>query len=128
MLQRYPHKNIVSILFLVVLLLISFTAQASEQNEIPVKDMVTMVDLGADTCIPCKLMAPILEKLEVEYKGKAAIVFIDVWKNPDHAKKYGIRVIPTQIFFDKNGTEKYRHVGFMDEKDIRKEIDAMLAI
>lgn len=84
----------------------------------PVKGMVTMVDLGADSCIPCKMMAPIIEKLEKTYRGKAAIVFIDVWKDKDQAKRFGIRAIPTQIFFDKEGNEVYRHTGFMGEADI----------
>ncbi len=74
------------------------TAHTKEAAVIPVKNMVTMVDLGADKCVPCKLMAPILDKLSHEYRGKAAIIFIDVWKNPEPARKYGIRSIPTQIF------------------------------
>ena len=79
---------------------------------------VTMIDLGATECIPCKMMAPILEELRKEYAGKADIVFIDVWKNPSEAKKYGIRAIPTQIFFDAEGREVNRHTGFMDKKRI----------
>ena len=86
--------------------------------EVPVKGMVTLVDLGAGACIPCKMMAPILEKLEKVYRGKAAIVFIDVWKTPDEAKRFNLQVIPTQIFYDKKGKEAYRHMGFMGEKDI----------
>jgi thioredoxin 1 len=79
---------------------------------------VTMIDLGATGCIPCKMMAPIIEELQTEYAGKADIVFIDVWKNREAAQKYGIRAIPTQIFFDGNGQEVYRHTGFMDKKSI----------
>jgi thioredoxin 1 len=86
--------------------------------EVPVKGMVTMVDLGANSCVPCKMMAPIMEKLEKDYKGKAAILFIDVWKDPPQAKRFGIRAIPTQIFYDKEGREVYRHVGFMSENAI----------
>ncbi len=78
--------------------------------------MVNLIDLGADSCLPCKMMAPILEKLEKIYQGKAAIIFIDVRKFPDQAKRFGIRAIPTQIFFDKKGKEVYRHEGFMSEK------------
>ena len=115
-------------LFLITLLLMALPAQAEEPSVIPVKNMVTMVDLGADKCIPCKLMAPILERLEPEYKGKAAIVFIDVWKNPERAKKFGISSIPTQIFYDKNGKEQYRHAGFMDEKEIRTQLDMLLSL
>ncbi len=79
---------------------------------------VTMIDLGATECVPCKMMAPILAALKTEYAGRADIVFIDVWKDPAQAKKYGIRAIPTQIFFDAEGREVYRHTGFMDKKRI----------
>jgi thioredoxin 1 len=92
---------------------------------VPVKGMVTMVDLGADACVPCKMMAPIIEKLEKTYRGKAAIVFIDVWKDKEPAKRFGIRAIPTQIFFDKDGREIYRHTGFMGEADIVSQLKKM---
>ena len=92
---------------------------------VPVKGMVTMVDLGADSCIPCKMMAPIIEKVEKTYRGKAAIVFIDVWKDKEPAKRFGIRAIPTQIFFDKEGKEIYRHTGFMGEADIVSQLKKM---
>ena len=85
---------------------------------IPVKNTVTLVDLGAKTCIPCKMMAPILRDLAREYEGKAAVIFIDVWKNPAPARQTGIRVIPTQIFYDKQGKEVGRHEGFLDKKSI----------
>ena len=86
--------------------------------EIPVKGMVTLLDLGATSCIPCKMMAPILEKLEKVYQGKAAIVFVDVWKNKEAVDRFKISAIPTQIFFNEKGKEVYRHMGFMNEKDI----------
>lgn len=84
----------------------------------PATGRVTMIDLGATECIPCKMMAPIIEELKAEYAGKADIVFIDVLKNREQAQKYGIRAIPTQIFFDGDGREVYRHTGFMDKKSI----------
>jgi thioredoxin 1 len=83
---------------------------------------VTMIDLGATECIPCKMMAPIIEELRKEYAGKADILFIDVWKDPEQARKYGIRAIPTQIFFDGNGQEVFRNTGFMDKQRI---VDAL---
>lgn len=79
---------------------------------------VTMIDLGATECVPCKMMAPILEELKQEYAGRADIIFIDVWKDPPQARKYGIRAIPTQIFFDAQGNEVFRHTGFMDKQRI----------
>jgi len=92
--------------------------QADEFKDLPVKGMVTMIDLGAKKCIPCKMMAPIMEKMEQKYEGKAAIVFIDVWEHREQAARFRISAIPTQIFFDPNGKEFYRHSGFMSEKAI----------
>lgn len=77
-----------------------------------------LVDLGADKCIPCKKMAPILEELKKEYAGRMEVEFIDVWKNPDAGKAYGIEMIPTQIFYDASGTELFRHTGFLGKEDI----------
>ena len=93
--------------------------------EVPVKGMVTMLDLGATSCIPCKMMIPVMEKVEKKYKGKAAVVFIDVWKHRDQARRFKIRAIPTQIFFDKDGKEVYRHVGFMSEAQIDQQFQKM---
>jgi thioredoxin 1 len=92
---------------------------------VPVKGMPTMVDLGANECIPCKMMVPIMEKVEKKYQGKAAIVFIDVWKNKEPAKRFDVRAIPTQIFFDKEGKEVFRHEGFMGEAEIDRVFKKM---
>jgi len=77
-----------------------------------------LVDLGADKCIPCKMMAPILAELDKEYAGQLNVVFIDVWKNRAEGTRYGIQLIPTQIFFDASGKELFRHEGFYAKKDI----------
>jgi thioredoxin 1 len=114
--------------FLYVLLIFCVGAGyafSEEFEKMPVKGMVTMIDLGAKKCIPCKMMAPILEKMEKNYKGKAAIIFIDVWKNRDQAGRFGIRAIPTQIFFNKEGKEVYRHVGFLGETAIIEQLKKM---
>jgi len=62
-----------------------------------------IIDFGADTCIPCKEMAPILKKLNEDLQGKAIVKFVDVWKYPDLAQDYPVSIIPTQVFFDKDG-------------------------
>jgi thioredoxin 1 len=77
-----------------------------------------LVDLGADKCIPCKMMAPVLKELTKEYEGRMTVEFIDVWKNPDAGKAHGINLIPTQLFFDAGGKELFRHEGFFSKKDI----------
>jgi len=79
-----------------------------------------MVDLGADKCIPCKRMAPILEALKVDYAGAVDVQFIDVWKNPDAGRPYRIRLIPTQIFFDRGGRERFRHEGFFGREEMEQ--------
>ncbi|UCD30665.1 MAG: thioredoxin family protein [Planctomycetota bacterium] len=84
---------------------------------VPVK-LPRMVDIGADKCIPCKMMAPILKELKREYAGRAEIEFIDAWKNPSAGRKYGIRTIPTQIFYDRTGKEVWRHEGFLSRSQI----------
>src|ERR1035437_2206523 len=77
-----------------------------------------LVDLGAGKCIPCKKMAPILEELKKEYAGRMEVEFIDVWKNRDAGKAYGVEMIPTQIFYDASGKELDRHTGFFGREDI----------
>jgi len=84
-----------------------------------------MLDLGADKCIPCKKMAPILAELKAEYAGRADIDFIDVWKEPHAGEPYDVRVIPTQIFFDAAGNEVWRHEGFLSRAEIVARLKEM---
>lgn len=77
-----------------------------------------LVDVGADKCIPCKMMAPILEELKGEYVGRMDVMFVDTWKNPEDAKPYGVQMIPTQIFYDTEGKELFRRTGFIGKEDI----------
>ena len=77
-----------------------------------------LVDLGADKCVPCRMMAPILEELKTACRGKMDVEFIDVSKNPGAAESFGIRVIPTQVFLSAEGRELFRHEGFFAKEDI----------
>lgn len=94
-------------------------------DKIPAKGMVTMIDLGSKSCIPCKLMSGTLVKLDKLYRGKAAIIFIDVNRHRDQGYRFGIRGIPTQIFFDADAREVYRHEGFMSEEAIVAQLKEM---
>jgi thioredoxin 1 len=101
--------------------------QANEENLIITDEQldfskykVTFIELGADKCIPCKAMQPVMHEIAHEYKGTIQVVFYDVWKTPKYAKDYGIQLIPTQVFIDKNGEEIFRHVGFFPKEDIIK--------
>ncbi|MFZ5806260.1 MAG: thioredoxin family protein [Verrucomicrobiota bacterium] len=77
-----------------------------------------LLDLGAGKCVPCKMMKPILEEIKKEYDGKLLVEFIDVWENRQAGKEYGVRMIPTQIFYDASGKEIFRHEGFFSKEDI----------
>jgi len=87
------------------------------------KPVVT--DFGRGTCVPCKMMEPILKKLRKDYEGRASVLILDVGKYASLSRKYGVRIIPTQIFFDATGKEVYRHQGFMPEEDIVVQLKKM---
>jgi thioredoxin 1 len=121
-------RGIIGIVFFSVMMLsimLPGNGVALEPPKVPVKGMVTLVDLGAKTCIPCKMMAPILAKLEKKYAGKAAVIFLDVNEDPTLIRRFGISAIPTQIFFDKDGKGVLRHRGFMSEEAIVKQLKSM---
>ena len=77
-----------------------------------------MVDVGSEHCIPCKMMAPILDELQREYAGKVSVEFVNLAQDPKGGRRYGVRIIPTQIFIDSSGQEVFRHVGFYSKEDI----------
>jgi thioredoxin 1 len=84
--------------------------------------LVTFVELGSVRCIPCKLMQPVMKDIENDYAGQVKVVFHDVW-TPDgepFAQTFKIRVIPTQVFLDKEGKEYFRHEGFFPKEELVK--------
>jgi thioredoxin 1 len=120
---RHPFVLIV----LAVVLFVPGPLGAAEK-EAPPAALPRLVDLGADKCIPCKKMAPILVELRKDYAGIVQVDFIDVWKEPKAGQPYRIRVIPTQIFFDCAGKEVFRHEGFFSREDIEKVFREKLGI
>ncbi|NQV31789.1 MAG: thioredoxin family protein, partial [Phycisphaeraceae bacterium] len=92
--------------------------RASEPLEVAGSGLPRLLDLGADKCIPCKKMAPILDAMKEEFAGRLQVDFIDVWKHPEEAPKYRVTTIPTQIFLSPDGKELFRHIGFFSREDI----------
>jgi thioredoxin 1 len=82
------------------------------------KYMVTFIELGADRCIPCKKMQPIMKEIAKTFADRVQVVFYDVWKDPEPARKYKIQLIPTQVFIDQKGNEIFRHVGLFPKEEI----------
>ena len=81
---------------------------------------IEFVELGSVKCIPCKKMQPIMRSIEKKYGGQVKVTFYDVWEDNAPAKKFGIKLIPTQVFLDANGKEIMRHQGFFAEEKIDK--------
>jgi thioredoxin 1 len=88
----------------------------------PLKQKVTFIELGSVNCIPCKAMQPVMRAIETKYGNQVQVLFYDVWtpEQAPYAQKYGIRLIPTQVFLDENGKEFFRHEGFFAEEEIHK--------
>jgi thioredoxin 1 len=89
------------------------TQQAAVGKKLP-----KLVDVGADKCIPCIKMAPILDQLRDDFRGELEVLFVDVWKKREEAASYRIQMIPTQIFYAADGKELFRHTGFYSREEI----------
>jgi len=77
-----------------------------------------LVDFGANSCVPCRQMRPILREIDKEYTGRARTLVIDVYKYQNLAREYKVQLIPTLVFFDSKGKEVFRHVGVLDKEKI----------
>lgn len=114
-------------MFFINILLIIFSGTLFSQTKLPkekqaVKPNITFIELGSVNCIPCKKMQPVMKAIEQKYGNVVKVIFYDVWteEQKPFAKKYGIRLIPTQVFLDENGKEFFRHEGFYPEEEIHK--------
>ena len=126
--NRQRILNIIVFAALIALVISYAQHRVRRGSEVPEKTAETalavgealprLIDLGSDNCIPCQRMAPILEELREEYAGRAEVLFVDIRQNPEEGRRYGIRVIPTQVFFDREGNEIWRHEGFLSREEI----------
>lgn len=82
----------------------------------------SLVDFGSTGCRPCDMLAPILETLKAKYTGKLNVVFIHVGQEQILAARYGVQSIPMQFFYDKDGKEVFRHVGFFPQGQIEAKL------
>ena len=98
------------------------TTKVSSSNQTANAHKITFIELGSVNCVPCKMMKPVMEKVQEKYKDQVEVVFYDVWtpEQQKYSQEYKIRVIPTQVFLDKNGNEYYRHEGFFPYEELEK--------
>ncbi len=115
-------------LLLIMIALICTLFALPKDQPVKTKPIVTFVELGSVNCVPCKMMQPVMKDIETEYKEKIEVIFYDVNKNREMAEKYNIKLIPTQVFLDKDGKEFYRHEGFFPKEEILKIVDPKLGI
>jgi len=94
-------------------------------KEIIKGDKPVVIDLWAEWCGPCKMVGPVIEELAKEYENKAVIGKMDVDENTEVTEEYGVRNIPTILFF-KNGVLKDKHVGAAPKKVLEEKLKAIL--
>ena len=92
-----------------------------DEQPVVLEGLPKMIELGRESCKPCKLMKPIIADLQKNYTDSIIVEFIHTDKYPEQAKKYKIKLIPTQVFFDPSGKELFRHTGFFPKEEILAE-------
>ena len=120
-----PGLKILIVGLLAVAMLVVMMARRSEppgRSQPPsgpaTRPLPRLLDAGSTTCVPCQMMAPVLEDLKREYAGRLQVEFVDIVQDEDAGRKLGIIVMPTQIFYDPTGLERFRHTGFLSKEDI----------
>ena len=114
-------KKISLLVISIVLMLYGFSSAAGVDdvlNSAKKEGKIVMLELGSVGCIPCEQMKPVMEKLRTNYKGRMEVIFVDVRKDKETARRFGVTMIPTQVFLDKNGKEFHRHMGFYGYEEI----------
>ena len=104
---------------------LTHATEADFQQEVLKADGLVVVDFWAEWCAPCRMLAPMFEKLATEFAGRMKFVKVDVDASPDAPNKHGVRGIPTLIIFQK-GKEVDRVVGVLPEKHLRAQLEAHL--
>ena len=108
--------------FLSTIILLSAFGNTAFTEKKSSKIKVTFIELGSENCIPCRMMKPVMMKIERKYRDQVKVVFYDVWtgKGKPFAYKYGVRSIPTQVFLDRKGKGYFRHVGYFSFEEVEK--------
>lgn len=88
---------------------------------------ITFLELGAESCVPCRMMKPIMQDIAAEYPGVVEVIFHDLYRDREIGQRWNVRVMPTQIFLDSEGREFFRHEGFYPKEELKEMLDNYLA-
>jgi thioredoxin 1 len=102
--------------------------EAEPEKPKEVVPLVTFIELGAESCIPCRMMQPVMRNIQLEYEGLVAVVFYDLYKERWAGQEYNVRVMPTQVFLDMEGREFFRHEGFYPQEEIEKMLAEKIGV
>jgi len=120
--EEHMKRRIAVLVALLSLLVLGGGSQAAGIDDVlsnaKKEGKIVMLELGSVGCIPCEQMKPVMEKLRTNYKGKIEVIFIDVRKDRENGSRFGVTMIPTQVFLDKTGKELHRHIGFYGYEEI----------
>lgn len=114
-------KKISTMVISILLILYGFSNASSIGDQLSKANKegkFVMLELGSKGCIPCEQMKPVMERLRNNYKGRLEVIFIDMRIDRKSARRFGVYMIPTQIFIDKNGKEFHRHIGYYPYEEI----------
>ncbi len=111
--------GVLAVLFLLSLSVCSNASSIDDTlSKAKAEGRIVMLELGSVGCIPCEQMKPVMQKLRDSYKGKLDVIFIDVRKDHDTARRFAVRIIPVQVFLDRTGKEFHRHMGYYSYEEI----------
>ena len=111
-------KKTLLLMFVLAIPLLCMAEAVQSADADSVVALPRLIDLGSGSCVPCKMMMPVLDALRSDFAGQIEVVYIDVKENRAEAQAYNIRVIPTQVYVSASGEELWRHEGFMARGDI----------
>jgi thioredoxin 1 len=115
------RRSLISVVFINLFIVTSLVHAAEIDDMLATakkEGKIVMLELGSVGCIPCEQMKPVMAKLSDAYKGKLEVVFIDVRRDNKTGRRFGVHMIPTQVFLDRQGKEFHRHIGYFSYEEI----------
>lgn len=114
-------KIVLFVTFMIVMAMAGLCSADAVQDSLDSakkQSKLVMLEIGSVGCIPCDKMKGVMDQLRTEYKDKLEVIFIDVRYDKENKQRFGVTMIPTQVFLDKSGKEFNRHIGYYAFEEI----------